>query len=237
MGSLNTVKPVRLVAALCLGGATSFIVAWGIATTNQGSTDTPEWQAWPVPGSSDWVVACTVHANGISESARCLEAPLRIDDSQIQVVSGGYADAPWSVKMGTGPAPDGIEFVSGSNRQWVVSAGWPFRCFRRSLWESAGGCLINTIAERGVWHPNWIGRVELPYEPIPAGLAADSVVWGVPWWAALSGTTFARRWWRRRHQQCESCGYSLRGLPELGPCPECGALASRPAIVATGNRT
>ena len=71
--------------------------------------------------------------------------------------------------------------------------------------------------------PNTGARYEraLPIVPSPWGLA-DVAVWsvaaGAVWWLAAR----ARSARRRRRGLCARCAHSLAGLPDGGPCPECG---------------
>jgi len=50
--------------------------------------------------------------------------------------------------------------------------------------------------------------------------------------AALLWRPAALEWWRIfwRRTGCKSCGYSLVGLPDASPCPECG---TAPLVIST----
>jgi hypothetical protein len=125
--------------------------------------------------------------------------------------------------------------VSIENRQTeYLATGWPWRCMV--------GSAVSVQKGPGNWlqprHPGYpaprpVGALLLPHgaagdalevrilplQPLWAGLAANTVVFGVAWLVALELIRSARRKSRRRHGRCVACGHELR---DLATCPECG---------------
>ena len=68
----------------------------------------------------------------------------------------------------------------------------------------------------------------LPFAPLSAGFAADTLFYGGAWLALLivgAVPMWLRTTARRRRGECEQCGYDLRGHSGgggEGMCPECG---------------
>ncbi|MCA9297797.1 MAG: hypothetical protein KDA28_01955 [Phycisphaerales bacterium] len=137
-----------------------------------------------------------------------------------------------------------------SSQGWVLHRmGWPFLSFESRL-DSA---FRTTVAYRRVFdHGGWLvgwrsglvlfskdptsGRtqiIDLALRPIPAGFAANTVIFGIPIWVLVFGIRGFKRSRRRRLGQCVRCGYLLDGM---NACPECGT-ASRPTPDGTRVRS
>jgi hypothetical protein len=63
----------------------------------------------------------------------------------------------------------------------------------------------------------------LPYTPIYAGFAINTIFYAAIVWVLFAVPGVVRRRVRRKRGQCAACGYSLRGTPDIEKCPECGA--------------
>ena len=77
--------------------------------------------------------------------------------------------------------------------------------------------------------PEWRSDLEqprtLPFTPIWPGFAINTIFYAAVLWVLSAVPGKVRRWRRIKRGQCASCGYSLRGTPEIEKCPECGAIA------------
>ena len=162
-----------------------------------------------------------------------------------------WADAPpleeplprWSMANEPIPTKDD-DWLFGVERAY----GWPMRCLRVSWRLRAKGTADPGEAMHGgilIEEVDW-GRTQftgsitpdpsriaigdhraLPLIPIWGGLAANTLVFAVPWLVlaivlALPGAFV--RWRRRRRGRCVSCAYPRPGGAASGPerCPECG---------------
>ncbi len=214
----------RIVLAGALGLLTSVGVAWVLAVKRPGAWAWGGNEAWPVAGSEDWLVRGTGSGFGHSARSYSLDRPAKIDASAIHLYPRGLAEpgARWHADRGKGAAPAEAEFVPMSNAQRVESFGLPWRCVHRIEWTSQGGCIIDTIAQRGGIRYGKFSDDTLPWLPEWVGLAGDTAVWGTPW---LGMFVLVARWKRSRRVErglCPACGYSLAGLPAGSACPECG---------------
>ena len=98
-------------------------------------------------------------------------------------------------------------------------------------WQAMGFRYFRT----NTWSP--IAQMAAGYPP------TKSAALFIPHWAlavlfGLLSTVglipMLRRWHRRRHGLCPSCGYDLRGTPDR--CPECGAATDHPVAAAAVSR-
>ncbi|MBX3373912.1 MAG: hypothetical protein KF817_08755 [Phycisphaeraceae bacterium] len=74
---------------------------------------------------------------------------------------------------------------------------------------------------RGAWPT---GPVELPLQPIWAGLACNTLFYALLLWLVSIALFTARRVRRRRRGLCEQCAYPVGAGPD---CTECGAAVPR----------
>ncbi len=113
------------------------------------------------------------------------------------------------------------------------ACGWPFLCMRSTAqspdpavplrWQWSWRIL--TSDHYAMSYDSQNGTV--PLAPIPLTFAADMLVFAGAWWLLLLGPGDVRRWNRRKRGLCEYCAYSLKGLPQSSPCPECGTVRQR----------
>lgn len=145
------------------------------------------------------------------------------------------------VRQGAGVDEEVLAYINivshgtGVNESMIRRrAGWPLRCLAGTGWNSSGfgssERWIDAIAT-----PNWFGRRpqnltvlesnlsrRFLLEPIPIGLAVNSVLYAVVLsflWAGWHRVVGALR---RRRNRCVGCNYDRAGLGLGAPCPECG---------------
>jgi hypothetical protein len=119
----------------------------------------------------------------------------------------------------------GFESVE-SDSATVSMSGWPARCFRSvRVWKCEAGDFEST-GELNLSTPNWLANtpyntpLRLPISPIWSGILINITTFSAAW-ATLTLVPFAvRRSLRKKHFQCQKCGYDMRGGGSL--CPECG---------------
>lgn len=148
-----------------------------------------------------------------------------------------YAKAPEYGEVLPGWLPDSYFRDDRSSLDYLlaIGQGWPFRALR--------------YAKVRDFSPDWLTftdtawprlRITLPngelmrigLVPIWRGLIANTVIFGVVWFAVLFLPGLLRRARRLRHGKCVCCGYDLRASPAGGLCPECGFSA----FVVVGER-
>jgi hypothetical protein len=116
-------------------------------------------------------------------------------------------------------------------------SGWPFHCFRGDV-NRVGG---QAPKANGVWlydngfaSLNSLPNVRLtlaaqynvvPFVPIWPGFAINTIFYAAVLWVLCAVPGKVRCWRRIKRGQCASCGYSLRGTPQIEKCSECGATA------------
>lgn len=219
-----------VLAAGALGLLTSVGVAWTLVIKRPSDWTCAGNEAWRVPGSEDWLIRGTGGTIGRSTRTYMKDRPAEIDSTAIHLVPLGLSEpgARWHATRATGEPPGEANFVPMSNGQRVESFGLPWRCVRRFEWTSQGGCLVDTIAQRGVIRYGQSSDDTLPWWPEWGGLAGDTAAWGTPW---LGVFVLAGRWRRARRRGrglCLACGYSRAGLPAGASCPECGSASPSP---------
>ena len=243
-------KPILLTLLFLLAGAVvnvavAWTIAWGWRATNQ------EWFGDAVSDGSfdeaalllEWPLPVPQPEGGDEETwpnqPEVVER-LRVWLGGVVVHERRHATVDEPSRLGN------IEggFPSYSHTMSVETWGWPLRSL-----ENRGGTNIEERA--GAWEkderlwaanqPGWVyagfdaglWRVDPPGDrqitfalrPRPLAFTANSVFFG----SLLAGLCFApfalRRWARRKRGACLACGYSLRGHPAAGVCPECGHAA------------
>lgn len=121
-------------------------------------------------------------------------------------------------------------------RRDVITArayGWPAYC----LWEGETVDGANYKLTDWRWHKLSYGGVEiatsgggtkyLPTLPLWPGMLLDIFVFACVWGAFFLGPGWLRRALRRRKGLCPQCGYDIRSLSAITPCPECGPSENR----------
>ena len=73
----------------------------------------------------------------------------------------------------------------------------------------------------------------LPVVPLMSAFLFNSALFAALLSSLAAGTASARPRWRRKRGQCPRCGYSLRGNPAAGVCPECGRGADSSSTAPT----
>lgn len=106
--------------------------------------------------------------------------------------------------------------------------GWPML----SMWCEVDESLVGGVDVRGGIAVNSVAAATpgsarvLPLWPIWRGFAVDTAVFAGGWGVGIPAALFCRGVVRRRQGRCAACGYDWRG-GFAGPCPECGAGASK----------
>jgi hypothetical protein len=153
----------------------------------------------------------------------------------------------WGPKSSPWPEP-GFQDMRG----YIVTRGWPFRCFWHEYDFSQLPPTPRFVPGSRMTPPTLAGAFELPeplsvrrplnrpgtwpigipYRPLWTGLAFNILVLTVAWWIVLV-VPFALRdavlgALRRRRGLCPACAYDLRATPASSPCPECGYISKLP---------
>jgi DNA-directed RNA polymerase subunit RPC12/RpoP len=115
----------------------------------------------------------------------------------------------------------------------VTRAGWPFHALWGSVyvWDYQDPSSMDSVNIRSAIElsPSLRSRSRdmpnipyvLPLRPMWAGLAVNSMIYGVLWCGMLAGISRVRQWRRRREARCTLCGYII--APGTGyVCSECG---------------
>lgn len=133
----------------------------------------------------------------------------------------------WENTSPGAPLSEPVKFTKDEGCEHAC--GWPML----AGWYEILGKPIMVIG--GMSFPNPSGFVSLPqiralpYTPIWAGLAIDSVFWGAAAFGLVAGPRAMRRAIRRRRALCPACAYPVGASPV---CTECGA-AVTPIVSST----
>jgi hypothetical protein len=220
------IRPWRGAIALGLGAATSVLIGWGAVRfdwAEQSYHRTGE-SAWPIGESKQAVIVNQWESFARrGEQAYCREVKA-ISATKITMHSLGLAATDgWSVVRGVegvGDVPDVSDIPLGANTRSRVECGWPLCCVYGLEYTHSGGCIVTTVAVRGMYcGPRY---TLLPYLIKPVHLAADAAMLGAAWYVPLGIPAFVGARRRKRVGMCAACGYDLQGLPEDKCCPECG---------------
>lgn len=206
-------------ASLLIGACCSVAVAYAAALWGRpefGSQFMRD-KEWPVPVPSTWPQRC----RGGSVSSG-------LGVTRYSIV--GAHPQPWH-DAETGRLTHDEPVVGFFGR----TIGWPIRCMYLSdpeLWEYD---IITTryyveprpLEADGWAVPSFLGMnrqsgwdgPRVPNHALWTGMTANTLIYGLPWFAILWAVPAARTRRRRAKLKCVACGYFIK---DLRKCPECG---------------
>lgn len=215
----------HVLACLSIGALLTFVVAWTAVAVRQ-----PRWvSTWSkyelklaregraAPFDELWPPGCDGELSIYRQLRHCQTFGL----SMIEILE--YCRLPAHVKP----------VAQSTRRAELWRAGWPCR----AVW---GICDLDTGASRGAvtieGHASTKGPIGLnlptgtatypprllPYRVRPIGFAINTLIYAILFASLRAFAVRLRRSARRRRGLCESCSYSLAGIGEMVPCPECG---------------
>ncbi len=208
MSALTWIK--RVAIGVVIGVAVTVGVAWGLVFAEARSRPASSWSTRRFQDSNGaWFIAHEEACFGF-RSRHVLGSP----DSPDSPASGS---APLE-----GARPDWVPSGLTQDGMWMEDAhGWPLYALRWSGGMSAApsGSRVHDPG-RFITIRIFSQDYALPIVPAWGGFVGNVLIWGTAYVALAACTAHVRR--RRRTGVCLKCGYSLRGLPEGTPCPECG---------------
>lgn len=215
---------LRLVAALVLGVATSWLVAAACATFRPSGLTM-------VSGAAGGTAPTWTFRQW--RSFGCVESNYSPCTQDHAIVAYGGAKPHlvprWSaMRRSTQP----LDYPEAS-RDYIwfgeMGYGWPFAAFREGSDHDGRTRNIGNfvIARYGAvrWDRGSITWIA-PYAPIWLGLAGNTLVYSLPWLFVLGIPSLLRRRKRTKLGLCLACGYDLKG-GGAAVCPECGRRIAR----------
>ena len=216
------------------GQATCLSIHHPITTFNRGQTSVEIWQSRSAIATFHWAWTLTAPRTP-DPGFKLADDPDPSLESWItkRLIQWWPNPAPW-------PEP-GYQDI----RSYIVTRGWPFRCFWHE-YDFSNHHAIPRQAGIGVVPPALLGAIELPevlsirrplnrpgtwpigipLRPLWAGLALNILSLSVAWWAVivlpLTLKDILLGALRRRRGLCPACAYDLSVTPPGNPCPECG---------------
>lgn len=186
----------------------------------------PLYGDWNTPGGP-WNPPrhCSQNTPGIPVSPTWVRQGRTSLELSLERFASGYPCVPRKIPLAGNAPPETVTV----NR---IAAGWPLR----ALGGAEIGLLTPTKGRFRVWvwryhavfvTPRIISPEAwmIPLRVLPAGFAADTVVFSILAFLAFGAPGAARiaqKRWRGLRGRCASCSYDLRGLSSKSRCPECG---------------
>ena len=211
-------KLFKLLLSLIVGGAIiNIAVAWTISLTIDAREEGPNISMSVSDGSDWWTLWRTGKFGTVRiSSMRAIRGPTQMP---VRTVSPSKLGEKWF-----GLTSD--MFREGPETIWIANVrGWP----SPTLWSEevhrdhtrvVSGCVVVPLPEFESLTPRVI-----PLRPLWPGFAINTIFYAAVLWVLFAAPFTLRRWRRIKRGQCASCGYSLRGTPDIDKCPECGATA------------
>lgn len=254
---------VFVVVCVFLGVVTSVGVAWGLAwdwplrsnNVYQSKAYVPTGLVHPTDGPTLWDADWYEGRWTNTLRVRCRPESSLITSQPLGTFRGEFDR--WTAKPACRGALQRHAALPQTRDYWFIDfrvtlVGWPWQCvasedscntddIRAALNSSrrpSPTAELATIDPAFNMPPHFgaieFGRRLLPTFPLWPGLLADTAFYGGAWAILLGTPILIRRWIRSRRGGCPACGYSLEGLKDGAPCPECGAApTTRPGATAS----